>query len=158
MQANFGMRRELAVAGVPVGANLPGGEIRGKPGGSVIAIIATDAPLLPHQLKRLARRVSLGLARSGAISHNGSGDIFLAFSTANPGAFLLDAPHLQAEFLANESLDPLFEAVVQAADEAVVDSMVANETMVGRDGTTVLALPHDKLRALLEAHGRLRAS
>jgi L-aminopeptidase/D-esterase-like protein len=158
LQANFGMRRELTIAGLPVGASLPGGEIRGKPGGSVIAIIATDAPLLPHQLKRLARRVGLGLARSGAISHNGSGDIFLAFSTANPGAFAPAAPRRQADFLANGSLDPLFEAVVQATDEAVVDSMVANETMVGRDGTTVLALPHDKLRTLLEAHGRLRST
>ena len=117
--------------------------------------MGTDAPLLPHQLKRLARRICLGLARSGSISHNGSGDIFLAFSTANAAAFAAGAGRLAADFLANDRLDPLFEAVVQATDEAIIDSMVANETMVGRDGTTVLALPHEDLVALLRAHDRL---
>jgi L-aminopeptidase/D-esterase-like protein len=117
-------------------------------------VIATDAPLLPHQLKRLARRVGLGVARSGGIAHNGSGDIFLAFSTANPEAWAADGGARQATFLANERLDPLFEAVVQATDEAVIDSMVANETMVGRDGNTAQALPHDRLRDLLARYGR----
>jgi L-aminopeptidase/D-esterase-like protein len=154
VQANFGRRRELTVAGVPVGRHLPGGELRGKPAGSIIAVIATDAPLLPHQLKRLARRVGLGIARSGGIAHNGSGDIFLAFSTANAAAWSGGSGPRAAAFLANEELDPLFEAVVQATDEAVIDSMVANETMVGRDGNTALALPHDRLRDLLARYGR----
>jgi L-aminopeptidase/D-esterase-like protein len=140
VQANFGIRRD--------------GELRGKPAGSIIAVIATDAPLLPHQLKRLARRVGLGIARSGGIAHNGSGDIFLAVSTANPESWGAGAGPRPAAFLANERLDPLFEAVVQATDEAVIDSMVANETMVGRDGNTALALPHDRLRDLLAHYGR----
>jgi L-aminopeptidase/D-esterase-like protein len=154
VQANFGLRRELVVAGVPVGRHITGGELCGKPAGSVIAVIATDAPLLPHQLKRLARRVGLGLARSGALAHNGSGDIFLALSTANRDAFAAAGGPRRAAFLPNEQLDPLFEAVVQATDEAVIDSMVANETMVGRDGNTAIALPHDRLRELLARYGR----
>jgi L-aminopeptidase/D-esterase-like protein len=154
VQANFGRRNELVVAGVPVGRHLPGGELRSKPAGSIIAVVATNAPLLPHQLKRLARRVALGIARSGAIAHNGSGDLFLALSTANAGAWAEGAGPRAAAFLANERLDPLFEAVVQATDEAVIDAMVANETMVGRDGHTALALPHDRLRDLLARYGR----
>lgn len=153
VQANFGIRRELTIAGVPVGKHLTGGEIRSTPAGSIIGIVATDAPLLPHQLKRLARRVSLGLARSGSISHNGSGDIFLAFSTANRDAFSSDTPARNANFIANDTLDPLFEAVVQATDEAIVDSMVANKSMTGRDGVTVRALPHDEVQELLRSHG-----
>jgi len=168
VQANFGRRGELIVAGIPVGRELTGGEVRSKPGGpgssdlgpggSVIAIVATDAPLLSHQLKRLARRVGLGLARSGAVAHNGSGDIFLAFSTANGPALEADEGPRQASFLSNEAMDPLFTAVVEAVDEAVLDSMVANEAMVGRDGIEVPALPHDRLCAILERHGRLAAT
>ncbi len=154
VQANFGHRRELTVAGVPVGRHLPGGELRSKPAGSIIAVIATDAPLLPHQLKRLARRVGLGVGRSGGLAHNGSGDIFLAVSTANAAALGAGTGPQSAAFLANDRLDPLFEAVVQATDEAVIDAMVANETMVGRDGNTAPALPHDRLRALLARYGR----
>ncbi len=154
VQANFGHRRELVVAGVPVGRHLPGGELRSKPAGSIIAVVATDAPLLPHQLKRLARRVGLGIARSGAVAHNASGDIFLAVSTANAAALGAGTGPQSAAFLANERLDPLFEAVVQATDEAVIDAMVANETMVGRDGNAALALPHDRLRDLLARYGR----
>lgn len=155
VQANFGRRHELLVAGVPVGRQITGGELRGKPAGSIIGLIGTDAPLLPHQLKRLARRMGLGVARSGGIAHNGSGDIFLAFSTANPGASAGGPGVLSADFLANEALDPLFEAAVQATDEAVIDAMVANETMTGRDGKTALALPHDRLRELLGRYARL---
>ena len=154
VQANFGHRRELTIAGAPVGRHLPGGELRGPPGGSIIALIATDAPLLPHQLKRLARRVALGIARSGSVAHNGSGDIFLALSTANQEAWAAGGGPKAAAFLPNHSLNPLFEAVVQATDEAVVDAMVANETMVGRDGNTAHALPHDRLRELLARYGR----
>ena len=155
VQANFGSRHELTIAGVPVGRHLPGTDPRPRPGGSIIAVIATDAPLLPHQLKRLARRAGLGIGRSGAVSHNGSGDIFLALSTANRDAFAAGGEARRAAFLPNEALDPLFAAVVEATDEAVIDALVANEAMTGRDGITVEALPHDELRALLEAHKRL---
>ena len=153
VQANFGSRDELVVAGVPVGRHIHGGEVRLRPGGSVIGIVATDLPLLPHQLKRLARRVALGIGRSGSVSHHGSGDIFLAFSTANAAALLpaatAAAGRVQADFVQNEFLDPVFAAVVEAVDEAVVDAMVANETMTGRDGLVVQALPHDRLLDLL---------
>ncbi len=153
VQANFGHRRELTIAGAPVGRHMPGGELRSQPGGSIIAVIATDAPLLPHQLKRLARRVALGITRSGSVAHNGSGDIFLAVSTANAEAWADGGPP-HAAFLPNEWLNPLFEAVVQATDEAVIDAMAANQTMVGRDGNTAHALPHDRLRELLARFGR----
>ena len=155
VQANFGIRAELTVAGVPVGRHMTGGEVRSRPTGSVIAVVATDAPLLPHQCKRLARRITLGLARTGSVSHNGSGDIFLAFSTANQSAWNREASPRRVEFIDNEHMDPLFTAVVQATEEAVIDAMVANETMTGRDGVTAHALPHDRLRELLAAHRRL---
>ncbi len=148
VQANFGRREELTIRGVRVGRQIRGGEVRSRPGGSIIAIVATDAPLLPHQLKRLARRVGLGLARTGSVSHNGSGDLFLALSTANAEGLERDAPLGEAAFLSNDSLDPLFAAVVESTEEAVIDSMVANRTMVGRDGVTVPALPHDRLLEL----------
>jgi len=159
VQANFGARRELVVAGVPVGRHLPGAEVRARTGGSVIGVVATDAPLLPHQLKRVARRAALGIARTGAVSHNGSGDLFVAFSSANAEALGGGGGEglRRAAFVPDAALDPLFEATVQAVEEAVVDAMVANEPMTGRDGTTVRALPHDELRALLERYGRLAA-
>jgi len=157
VQANFGLRRELVVAGVPVGRVLPGGEVRGRPMGSIIAVLATDAPLVPHQLKRLARRIGLGVGRSGSVSHHGSGDIFLAFSTANPEALVPEPGLKQLQALSDNGLDPLFTATVEATDEAIVDSMIANQTMVGRDGLSVQALPHDRLLDLLRAHGRLAA-
>ena len=148
VQANFGQRRKLSVRGVPMGRHISGGEVCTRPAASINAVVATNAPLLPHQLKRLARRVSLGLARTGSVSHNGSGDLFLALSTANAQA--LDASMLLREtaWIANEGMDPLFTAVVESTEEAIIDSMVANETMVGRDGLTVMALPHDRLMAL----------
>lgn len=119
-------------------------------------MVATDAPLLPHQCKRLARRVSLGLARTGSVSHDGSGDIFIAFSTANRDAWNLSGSSpATAAYLPNERLDPLFNAVVQATEEAVIDALVANETMTGRDDVTVHALPHERLVDLLRRHGRL---
>ena len=111
-------------------------------------VVATDAPLLPHQLKRLARRVSLGVARTGSVSHNGSGDLFLALSTANAAMLDRNPPCGEAVFLSNDSLNPLFTAVVESTEEAIIDSMVANETMIGRDGLTVMALPHDRLMEL----------
>ena len=154
VQSNFGLRTELTVLGVPVGHDLAGGEFRSKGSGSIIAIVATDAPLLPHQCKRLARRVPLGLARTGTIGHNSSGDIFLAFSTANAQALQSGGiRHLSA--LADSDLDPLFQAVVETVEEAVLDSMIANEAMTGRNGLTVPALPQDGLLEVLRKAGKV---
>ena len=150
VQANFGCRKDLVIAGTPVGKNFSGGEVRSKGMGSVIAILATDAPLLPHQLKRLSRRAVLGIGRTGTIGNDGSGDLFLSFSTAKP-AKADDGMMIWCQ-LSNEILDPLFEAAVQATEESVVDSMIVNETMTGCDGTTAYALSHDKLRQLLQVN------
>jgi len=116
-------------------------------------VIATDAPLLPHQLERVARRASMGLARLGSISGNGSGDLFVAFSTSDPS---WDAAKRRytTSYLSNEDLDPVFEATVQATEEAIVNALVAAETMTGIDGKTVIALPHDRLKKALAKYGR----
>lgn len=156
VQANFGLRHELTVLGVPVGAQIRGQELRTKPQGSIIAVVATDAPLMPHQLKRLARRVPMGMARTGSVAHNSSGDIFLAFSTANAACYAPGSPALASfETLNNQAMDPLFAATVEATEEAIIDAMVANSTMVGRDGNTSIALPHDRLLQLLKDAGKL---
>lgn len=160
LQANFGVRRQLRVAGVPVGTEITEGVPRDGAGageaetGSVIVVVATDAPLLPHQLKRLARRVSLGLARTGSMSGNGSGDIFIAFSTANPGAFSASSP-AKVEMVSNESISPLFTATVQATEEAVINALVASDTMVGANSHRVVGLPHDRLQEVLRKYNRL---
>lgn len=155
LQANFGAREQLMVLGVPVGRHIGEDKLRGKDQGSVIVIVATDAPLMAHQLKRLARRVPMGLARTGTVGNNGSGDIFLAFSTANEAAFGPQAKGAHSfEALPNGSLDPLFAGVVEATEEAVIDAMIANQTMVGRDGNRSIALPHDRLLALMKQYGR----
>ncbi len=121
---------------------------------SIIIVVATDAPLLPHQLKRLARRASLGLARTGSISGNGSGDIFIAFSTANPGA--ASAPDTsQVSMLSNQRITALFEAAVQATEEAIINALIAAETMTGINGTTSSAIPHEQVRDILRKYGRL---
>jgi len=122
--------------------------------GSIIVVVATDAPLIPTQLKRLAKRVSLGLARDGSYSGNGSGDIFIAFSTANPRAEGAQATR-QISLLSNERINPIFLATVQATEEAVVNAMVAARTMTGKNGRTVMALPHDQLREILKKYNRL---
>jgi L-aminopeptidase/D-esterase-like protein len=121
--------------------------------GSIIVVVATDAPLLPHQLKRLARRVSLGLGRDGSTSGNGSGDLFIAFSTANPNAEASD--HLVTlQMLPNDLLEPVFASTVQATEEAVINAMVAAETMTGIENHKVIALPHDKVREVLKKYNR----
>ncbi len=156
LQANFGAREQLTVLGVPVGGHITRDKLRRKDQGSVIAIVATDAPLLAHQLKRIARRVPMGLARTGTVSHNSSGDIFLAFSTANEAAFAAGRGQPRTmEFLPNGSLDPLFTATVEAVEEAVIDAMLVNETMVGRDGNRSIALPHDELIDLMRKYRRM---
>jgi D-aminopeptidase len=154
VQTNFGNRAQLQIAGVPVGREIPEGAYRAKEEGSIIIVIATDAPLLPHQLKRLARRASMGLARTGSTAGNGSGDLFLAFSTANTGAGKKEGT-VAVTMLPNERMNPLFESTVQATEEAIVNALVAAETMTGRDDHKVIALPHDRLREVLKKYNRL---
>ena len=164
VQCNCGSRDELRIAGVPVGREIPGarvwGAARGPDGedtGSIIIIVATDAPLLPHQLKRLARRASLGLARTGSYSGDGSGDIFIAFSTANPGA-AQPAGLAKLEMFPNDRMDPIFQATVEATEEAIVNALVAAETMTGIDDHRVEAIPQGKLQELLKKYNRLAPS
>lgn len=163
-QTNFGRRYQLNVAGVPVGdhlrsdAPLTSGEHPFRVGdGSLIVIVATDAPLLPHQLKRVARRVTLGMGRTGALGGNGSGDIFLAFSTANPAAARGDAQGLATvQSLSNDHLDPILFSTVYATEEAILNSMIAAEDMTGHNGVSAKALPHEELKDLLKKYNRLK--
>ena len=154
VQANFGRRPLLTIAGVPVGKEIQG-SVYNEDTGSCIAVVATDAPLLPNQLKRLARRVSLGLARTGTISGNGSGDLFIAFSTANPNVWAPDRVTHSVETIPNDLMDPIFNGVVQAAEEAVLNALVDNQTMIGANDHRVEALPHDRVRELLKKYNRL---
>ena len=153
VQCNFGVRHLLRIAGAPVGYEIPLDTHRSDVG-SIIVVVATDAPLLPHQMKRIARRVTLGLGRLGSISGNDSGDIFIAFSTANAGAGLAQKS-ANVRMLANGLMDSLFEATVQATEEAVVNAMIAAKTMTGINGHTVEALPHDRLSEVLRKYNRL---
>ena len=158
VQANYGSRELLTIAGAPVGPEIPDlmpviGEAKGG-GGSIIVVVATDAPLLPHQLKRLARRAPLGISKVGGIGSDGSGDIFIAFSTANPRAHgKMKVSELT--MLSNDRNSPLFLATVQATEEAVVNALVAAETMTGINGNTVYAIPHDRLVDALRKYNRL---
>jgi D-aminopeptidase len=160
VQCNYGRRPDLRIAGVPVGREIPEDPAYASTSfseldrGSIIVVVATDAPLVAHQLKRLARRVSLGLGRNGSISGNGSGDIFIAFSTANPGAAAADGV-VDLKMLPNDKLGPVFAATVQATEEAIINAMIAAETMTGIDNHKVIALPHEKLREVLEKYNRL---
>lgn len=181
VQCNYGGRRRLSIAGVPVGPQIQGAEdcltlpnpsvgwmkqiplcgtrrVGMGPSpmeerGSIIAVVATDAPLLPHQLKRIARRVSLGIGRMGGIGGDSSGDIFLAFSTANGGSE--GDSVVSVRMLPNEKLNPLFEATIDATEEAITNAMFAAETMTGADGLRVFALPTDQVVALLRKAGRI---
>src|SRR5579862_9899560 len=177
VQCNYGRRDQLRIAGIPVGREIvehaandddesasASGGAGGKDVGSIIVVVATDAPLIPTQLKRVARKVSLGLGRDGSYSGDGSGDIFIAFSTANPEADKSPVAHVDANdsrnlrqvtMLPNDSLDPIFLATVQATEEAVINAMVAAETMKGIDNHQAIALPHDKLREVLKKYNRL---
>jgi len=181
VQCNFGLRPNLRVAGVPVGLEIPdllpciatadpavrpqtprcgGGQTPGpvKPpeeAGSIIVVVATDAPLLPHQLKRIATRVALGVGRSGGMGGNGSGDIFVAFSTANAKTATAEGVS-KVDMLPNPRMDALFTATVQATEEAITNALLAAETMTGADGARVEALPQDRLLAALRKYGRLK--
>jgi len=180
VQCNYGRRARLEVAGVPVGLEIPDllpckvplsdgtyaepwreAQPCGAPGrsgeekGSIIVVVATDAPLLPSQLKRVARRASLGIGRMGGIGGDSSGDIFIAFSTANPAA-AADTGLASATFIPNGTINPVFEATVDATSEAILNAMLAAETMTGADGYRVYALPHDRLLAALRKYGRVK--
>jgi len=169
VQCNYGGRAPLRIAGVPVGREItdllpcraPCGGTRSDANarlaqdlGSIIIVVGTDAPLLPHQLKRIARRAALGVGRLGGLASNSSGDIFIAFSTANPQASR-DTGLARVTMVANDQITPLFEATIQATEEAIVNAMVAARTMTGADDLTVYALPHDRLREILKKYNRL---
>ncbi len=164
VQANFGAKRNLTIAGVPVGRELKDTlnyEFKAAPqsrrqegDGSIIVIVATDVPLLPHQLKRIAQRIPLGIGIVGGRGSNGSGDIFLAFSTANADAFNREET-TQVESISNDQIMPVFEATVQAVEEAIINAMVAAETMEGINGNKAHALPHELLIKTLKKYNRL---
>jgi L-aminopeptidase/D-esterase-like protein len=184
VQCNYGVRRDLRIAGVPVGeeiqdlapcfagdGSIPAGSSRGRcdspaaaaaapageehEQGSIIVIVATDAPLLPHQLKRLATRVSLGIGRQGGFGGNSSGDIFIAFSTANPRAWHEDGPVTEVRMLPNDRISPLFQATAQATEAAITNALLAAETMTGADNLRVFAMPLDRMLAAMRKYGRL---
>jgi L-aminopeptidase/D-esterase-like protein len=164
VQSNFGTKRQLTIAGVPIGEELKDTmnyEIKAPPSykqegdGSIIVVVATDAPLLPHQLKRIAARVALGVGIVGGRGNNGSGDIFIAFSTANPTAFQRDR-FTKLDELPNDLMNPLFEATVQAVEEAIINAMVAAETMEGINGNKAYGLPHDLVINLLKKYKRIK--
>jgi D-aminopeptidase len=161
VQSNFGRRWQLQVAGIPVGREWPDdAPFTAEYGpsnelGSIIVVVATDAPLLPTQLKRIARRAAMGIARTGGMAGNGSGDIFLAFSTANAPAATAVEGLQQAAFLPNDQLDGLFEATVLATEEAIVNALVAARTMTGIDGHRLVAIDHARLQDILRRHNRL---
>ncbi|HKH60387.1 MAG TPA: P1 family peptidase [Flavitalea sp.] len=165
VQSNFGSKANLTIAGVPVGKELKDTlnyELKAPPSfykqqgdGSIIVVIATDAPLLPHQLKRIAARVPIGIGKVGGRGENGSGDIFIAFSTANPSAFQRQEFSM-VEQLPNNLINPLFEATVQSVEEAIINAMVAAETMEGINGNKAYALPHQLIVDLLKKYNRLK--
>jgi D-aminopeptidase len=179
VQCNYGTREAFNVGGVPVGKEIPDqmpclslsgvppregmapcADVEGPPGqdegqGSIIVVVATDAPLLPHQLKRIATRPALGIGRMGGRGNNSSGDIFVAFSTANAGAAASKA-NARVEMLPNDSITPLFAATIQATEEAILNALLAADTMTGADGVRVTALPRDRLLAALRKYGRIR--
>jgi D-aminopeptidase len=159
VQANFGLRKSLLIAGVPVGKYLLDDRVFSAENpaavgtGSIIIVVATDAPLLPDQLRRIAKRASMGVARMGGYASNGSGEIFVAFSTANPGA-LPSKTLNEVKFVGNDHVDGLFEATVQAVQEAIVNSMIAARDMRGADGHFVKAISHQALIKLLKRFDR----
>jgi len=163
VQSNFGSKRNLTIAGVPVGRELRdtlNNEFKAPPSyqpgdGSIIVVVATDAPLLPHQLKRIAQRVSLGIGKVGGQGTNGSGDIFIAFSTANPTAFQRNN-FTKVDELPNDLMNPLFEATIQATEEAIINAMVAAETMEGINGNKSYALPHKLVIDVLRKYNRIK--
>ncbi len=159
LQANYGWRETLTIAGVPVGTEiedlLPEIKSENQGNGSIIVVVATDAPLLPHQLKRLARRVPMGISKVGGFASNGSGDIFIAFSTANPGA-ATRTKQTKLEMIPNDKMSRLFLATVQATEEAIVNALIAAETLEGVNDNKVFELPHNRLRKILKKYNQLK--
>jgi D-aminopeptidase len=164
VQCNCGRRPQLTIAGVPVGREIPDavpyamfrdGAAGAQQGdlGSIIIVVATDAPLLPHQLQRLARRATMGLARTGSVSGNSSGDLFLSFSTANRHIDAAPGPNT-VQTVSNERISPLFTATVEATEEAIVNAMVGASTMTGIEGHTAIGLPHERLQQALKKYAR----
>ncbi|HYF40634.1 MAG TPA: P1 family peptidase [Gemmatimonadales bacterium] len=175
VQCNFGSRRQLRIAGIPVGREIddldpcyvgilplpdpqakrcPGGSPAQREQGSIIVVIATDAPLLPNQLRRVARRAALGIGRMGGVAGAGSGDLFLAFSTASTGA--ADTARITSvRMLQDQRIDPIYEATVQATEEAIINALLAAKTMTGANDLRVAGLPHDRLRTILQKYNRL---
>jgi L-aminopeptidase/D-esterase-like protein len=180
VQCNYGARRDLRIAGVPVGEEIQdltaciandqplppnsprrrcdapsGRDENERELGSIIVVVATDAPLLPHQLKRIATRVSVGIGRQGGFGGNGSGDIFIAFSTANPRAWHDDVAVRDVKMLPNDRITPLFHATAQATEAAITNALLAAETMTGANDLRVFAMPHDRMLAAMKKYGRL---
>jgi len=155
VQSNFGKRHLLTVAGIPIGVHFPTDESPNSDLGSIIGVVATDAPLLPHQLKRLARRSAFGIARSGGIASNESGDLFVAFSTANRSVIESNFGAVKVDMLGEGNLSAIYEAAIQAMDEAIMNVLFTGESMTGRDGNTAPGLPVDKVREILRQHHRL---
>ncbi len=168
VQANHGSRSQLTISGVPIGRELrdslmpkfdpPSGKLSGalkNEIGSIIIVLATDAPLLPDQLKRLAQRIPLGLTRTGAIGGNGSGDIFIAFSTANKNAFSLEKAQ-QITTMPNDHMDALFAATIQATEEAIINALFAGKTLVGINGNTMYGLPKERVVQIMKKYNRLK--
>jgi len=181
VQCNYGVRRDLRIAGVPVGEEIPdlagciasneplpadstrrrcdapgGGLDEAPEQGSIIVVVATDAPLLPHQLKRIATRVSLGIGRQGGFGGNSSGDIFVAFSTANARAWFNDGPVTTIQMLPNDRITPLFQATAQATEAAVTNALLAAETTTGANDLRIYALPVDRLMSIMKKYGRVQ--
>lgn len=163
VQSNYGKRDKLTIAGIPIGEAMlnellpvrANQKVNVNGEGSIIVIVATDAPFLPHQLKRLVRRVPIGIGIVGGRGENSSGDIFIAFSTANQQAMGKTNGLVQLEMLPNEEMDPFFEAVTQATEEAILNAMVAAETMEGNHGNKVFSIPHEQIREILKKYNRL---
>lgn len=166
VQSNYGLRYQLTIAGVPVGEEMLNelpplrqkrpAHIKAPEQGSIIVVVATDAPLLPHQLKRLVRRVPLGIALVGGRGGNNSGDIFIAFSTANQQIMGKKTGVVQLDMIPNEAMDPLFEAVAQATEEAIINALVAAQTMDGIHGNKLYAIPHERICEILKKYNRLK--
>ena len=154
VQANFGLRKNMTIAGIPMFEHLPGPDPYNTDTGSIIAVIGTDAPLLSHQCKRLARRIALGVGRGGSYSGHGSGDIFLAFTTAGSDALAAGGNYLELTAIPDSKLDPFFEAVIQSIDEAIMNVLAVSQPMTGVDGHKAEALDRDRLVEVLKAHNR----
>ena len=154
VQANFGLRSQLTIAGIPMAEHLPGSDPYNSDTGSIIAVVGTDAPIVSHQCKRLARRISLGVGRGGSISGHGSGDIFMAFTTAGSQALEKPGSYMSLEIIPDHKLDPFFEAVIQAVDEAIMNVLAVSEEMTGINGHKAEALDRERLVATLKTFGR----